>query len=101
MREHFEELQAAKAQGRADWKSAVEEFSRLGITNRDGKPPAVETAKKTWARVVKDMGKPEGARPAKPDVPVMPKPPSVASSSPDLAASPNPFGFRPGKPRGT
>jgi hypothetical protein len=54
MREHFAELQADRSSGRADWVTAAEEFRKLGLTDRDGKPPSAQTARMTWSRVVRE-----------------------------------------------
>lgn len=42
---------------RADWQAFVEGFAALGLTDRTGKPPTRETARKTWMRVRADAAK--------------------------------------------
>jgi hypothetical protein len=68
MWDHFDQLQKER-HGRADWKSATEEFVKLGFTNRDKTELKRENVRKTWERVVRDRDK----LPAKP--PPAPKPP--------------------------
>jgi hypothetical protein len=84
MWENFAELQEARAKGaRADWRSAVEEMTRVGLTDRNGNPPSPETARKTWSRVVLDK-KAAGDQPAKPQRP----PAAEASQSSRLPPEP-------------
>jgi hypothetical protein len=56
MWDHFEALKLER-QGRADWISVTEEFSKLGFTNRDKTPLKRENVRKTWERVVRDKEK--------------------------------------------
>jgi len=41
----------------ADWPAFSEAFARLGLTDRTGKPPLPDTARKTWLQVRKDVAK--------------------------------------------
>ena len=41
----------------ADWPAFVQAFAALGLTDRTGKPPVPETARKTWLQVRKDVAK--------------------------------------------
>jgi hypothetical protein len=41
----------------ADWPAFVQAFTALGLTDRTGKPPVPETARKTWLQVRKDVAK--------------------------------------------
>ena len=41
----------------ADWPAFVQAFAALGLTDRTGKPPVPETARKTWLQVRKDIAK--------------------------------------------
>jgi hypothetical protein len=41
----------------ADWPAFSEAFARLGLTDRTGKSPIPETARKTWLQVRKDVAK--------------------------------------------
>jgi len=41
----------------ADWPAFVQAFATLGLTDRTGKPPVPETARKTWLQVRKDIAK--------------------------------------------
>jgi hypothetical protein len=54
MREHFDELQAVQGAGRPDWITAAEEFARLGLTDKNEKPPSPHTARMTWTRVSRE-----------------------------------------------
>lgn len=56
MWDHFDQLQKERW-GRADWKSATEEFVKLGFTNRDKTELKRENVRKTWERVVRDRAK--------------------------------------------
>ncbi len=49
----------------ADWPAFSEAFARLGLTDRTGKPPVPETARKTWLQVRKDAAKAKARDPAK------------------------------------
>ena len=49
----------------ADWPAFSEAFARLGLTDRTGKPPLPDTARKTWLQVRKDVAKARARDPAK------------------------------------
>ena len=74
--------------GRADWVSATEEFTKLGLTNMDGSPLKPANVRKTWERVCRDQaGK---------------KPPALApkaahQTAPAVSPVPSPE-FQPGAP---
>lgn len=49
----------------ADWPAFVQAFAALGLTDRTGKPPVPETARKTWLQVRKDIAKTKADEQAK------------------------------------
>jgi hypothetical protein len=88
----------------ADWPAFVQAFAALGLTDRTGKPPAVETARKTWLQVRKDVAKAEARQQAKRAPPLAPgeiapgvravPPPSAGETRPQIKLE-----IRPAKPR--
>ena len=62
MRENYDRLLAA-TRLRAerglvnDWAAMVSELQALGLTDRKGNPPTVNTVRKTWDRVRKDVAR--------------------------------------------
>ncbi|HXW71154.1 MAG TPA: hypothetical protein VEK34_06935 [Methylocella sp.] len=49
----------------ADWPAFVQAFTALGLTDRTGKPPIPETARKIWLQVRKDIAKDKAREQAK------------------------------------
>lgn len=48
----------------SDWRAFAEGFAKFGLTDRTGKPPAPETARKTWLQVRRDVAKARARRDA-------------------------------------
>lgn len=48
----------------ADWPAFVQAFAALGLTDRTGKAPAPETARKTWLQVRKDVARARAKQPS-------------------------------------
>ena len=67
MRENYADLLAGFQRDRPDWTALSETLGRAGLTDRTGKPPKPETARKTWQTVRKDMAKRQPAQQAAPD----------------------------------
>jgi hypothetical protein len=75
MRENYADLRAGFQKDRPDWTALSEALGKAGLTDRTGKPPKPETARKTWQTVRKDMARRQSAQPAAPDSPTeRPKP---------------------------
>jgi hypothetical protein len=51
MYENYDGLTAVAAANRLAWRALCKEFASAGLTDNEGKPPTVLTAKKTWQRV--------------------------------------------------
>jgi hypothetical protein len=56
----------------ADWPAFVQAFVAVGLADRTGKPPAVETARKTWLQVRKDVAKAKARQQAERPPPLAP-----------------------------
>lgn len=59
MREHHDELATRFALERPSWSALAATFGECKLTDRTGKPPSPETARKTWQRVRKDSARRE------------------------------------------
>ena len=57
MRNHHDELRDGFAAHRPDWRLLAQEFTRLGLTDRNGRAVSAETARKTWLRVRADVAR--------------------------------------------
>jgi hypothetical protein len=55
MRENHDSLSALFEVASPAWASLAETFGGMGLTDREGKNPTAETARKTWYRVRRDM----------------------------------------------
>lgn len=72
MVEHHDELVEASSQDRIHWASFCAEASKRGLTDTQGNPPTMATARKTWTRArnaVREARAELGARPPKPIFP--------------------------------
>ena len=75
---------------RADWVVLAALFGEAGLTDRFGKPPKPETARKAWLRVraeVKASRAARGARPRTLPAPATAVPPAPAASDATVPAS--------------
>jgi hypothetical protein len=57
MRNHHDELRDGFVAHRPDWRLLAQEFTRLGLTDRNGVSVKPETARKTWVRVRADVAR--------------------------------------------
>jgi hypothetical protein len=92
MWEHFDQLSQDR-QGRADWITATEQLSALGLTGPGGAPLKPDNVRKVWGRVVQNRRALARSAPSPTSVfPAESAPPPLPS--PPITAEPVAFEFR-------
>jgi hypothetical protein len=103
MRDRHDRLLKRLDGERPDWQALAEAFAQLGLTDRTGKPPAPETARKTWLTVRRDVAADRAKRAQKPPPPAPLEPdeiaPGVRAVFPAAPDAPRPkLDIRPARP---
>jgi hypothetical protein len=55
MRQHYGDLERILADLRPEWHTLAEEFAKLGIMDRPGRPASTERVRRTWWRLRTEM----------------------------------------------
>lgn len=84
LRENHDAFAARLSERIADWDVLVKLFADAGLTDRYGKPPKPETARKTWQRVRRRVADARAKRPDLGPVPVRPAKRGVPTDRPDI-----------------
>lgn len=86
MRQNHDAFAARLSERIADWSVLVKLFADAGLTDRYGKPPKPETARKTWQRVRHKVQDARTKAPAPAPPPAAPIRPAPAADRSDIRA---------------
>jgi hypothetical protein len=98
MHQNHDRLSALFEQAPPAWEVLVETFAGMGLTDRAGKNPTAETARKTWYRVRRNIAAARARRAGPAPEPPVPDAAFISTTSARSAAPSNPVSPPAGDP---